>query len=136
MSGSRAFLDTNIFIYMYTSSEPQKKEACLSVLDASICVTSTQALHEICNVLTKKIQTPFADIRQILWDICRICEVRQPQRQTAFSALDLKERYGYSYYDCLMLASALDGHCDIFYSQDMSDGQLIENRLRIVDPFS
>jgi len=51
-------------------------------------------------------------------------------------ALDLKEKYGYSFFDCLMLASALESGCDVILSEDMGDGQIIENTLKIVNPFN
>jgi len=136
MNADRVFLDTNIFIYMYAVSEPQKKETCLSLLDSGDCVTSTQAINEICNVLTRKIQTPFEDIQKIVNDIYNICEVRLIQKQTALNALALKERYGFSFFDCLMLSSALESNCNILYSEDMADGQTIEGKLKIVNPFN
>ncbi|MDR2572469.1 MAG: PIN domain-containing protein [Oscillospiraceae bacterium] len=132
---NRAFLDTNIFIYMYAVSEPHKKETSLSLLDSCDCVTSTQAINEICNVLTRKIRTPFEDIRKIVNDIYNICEVRLIQKQTGLNTIDLKERYGFSFYDSLMLSSALESNCNILYSEDMADGQTIEGKLKIVNPF-
>jgi predicted nucleic acid-binding protein len=57
------------------------------------------------------------------------------QHKTINHALEINERYGFSYYDCLMLASALDGGCEVIYTEDMNDGQLIEERLRIINPF-
>ncbi|MCL2108484.1 MAG: PIN domain-containing protein [Oscillospiraceae bacterium] len=136
MNADRVFFDTNIFIYMYAVSEPHKKETCLSLLDSGVCVTSTQAINEICNVLTRKIQTPFEDIKKIVNDIYNICEVRIIQKQTALNALDLKERYGFSFFDCLMLSSALESDCAILYSEDMADGQVIEGKIKIVNPFN
>ena len=133
---NRAFLDTNIFIYMYALSEPYKKETCLSLLDSCDCVTSTQAINEICNVLTRKILTPFEDIKIVVKDIYNICEVRLIQKQSALDALKLKERYGFSFFDSLMLSSALDSNCNIIYSEDMADGQTIEGKLKIVNPFN
>jgi len=52
------------------------------------------------------------------------------------NALSLKDRYGYSYYDCLMLASALEGNCRVIYTEDMSDGQMIDGALEIINPFN
>jgi predicted nucleic acid-binding protein len=121
---------------MYAVSEPHKKETSLSLLDGCDCVTSTQAINEICNVLTRKIQTPFEDIRKIVNDVYNICEVRLIQKQTELNAIDLKERYGFSFYDSLMLSSALESNCNILYSEDMADGQTIEGKLRIVNPFN
>jgi len=50
-------------------------------------------------------------------------------------ALALKDRYGYSYFDSLMLASALNGNCHIIYKEDMRDSQIIGDTLKIVNPF-
>ena len=50
-------------------------------------------------------------------------------------ALMLHERYGYSYYGCVMLACALENGCTKIYSEDMSSGQIIEDRLLILNPY-
>jgi len=50
-------------------------------------------------------------------------------------ALDIHAKYGYSYYDCLMLSSALESQSDYLLTEDMADGQIIEDRLRIVNIF-
>jgi predicted nucleic acid-binding protein len=62
-------------------------------------------------------------------------EIMIIQRKTINKALNLKDNYGYSYYDCLMLAAALEGNCDTIFTEDMSDGQIIEDQLKIVNPF-
>jgi len=69
-------------------------------------------------------------------DVYHVCEVREIHRTTTFFALDLMERYKFSYYDCLILASALESGCEVLFSEDMHDGQIIENKLKIVNPFS
>jgi predicted nucleic acid-binding protein len=54
---------------------------------------------------------------------------------TIESCLLLKEKYRYSWWDSLILASALESECALVYSEDMQDGQLIEDRLTIKNPF-
>lgn len=49
-------------------------------------------------------------------------------------ALRIAERYGYSIFDSLVVAAALDGECETLFSEDMRDGQTIE-RLTIRNPF-
>ncbi|MEI6154767.1 MAG: DNA-binding protein, partial [Deltaproteobacteria bacterium] len=44
-------------------------------------------------------------------------------------------KYQYSYYDSLIISSALEKKCQILYSEDMQDGQTIEKTLKIVNPF-
>jgi predicted nucleic acid-binding protein len=51
------------------------------------------------------------------------------------SALVYHEKYKFSYYDCLMIASALKTECQCLLSEDMADGQLIEGRLIIKNIF-
>jgi predicted nucleic acid-binding protein len=41
-------------------------------------------------------------------------------------ALWIQDRYGFSYYDCLMVASAIESGCDYLFTEDLKDGQLIE----------
>lgn len=50
-------------------------------------------------------------------------------------ALAIAGKYGYRIYDALIVASALEAKCTILYSEDMQDGQLIANRLKIRNPF-
>jgi predicted nucleic acid-binding protein len=72
------------------------------------------------------------NIDEIL-DACNLLAVRH---NTIKKSLALNERYGYSYYDCLIIASALEANCNILYSEDMQHGQVIENTLKIVNPFA
>jgi predicted nucleic acid-binding protein len=47
----------------------------------------------------------------------------------------LGERYGFSVYDAMIVAAALREGCTTLYSEDMHDGLLVEDQLRIVNPF-
>ena len=132
----RTFFDTNIFIYLYADNEPLKQTASREIINkAGKCVTSTQILNEINNVLIKKWRMSPEVIKIIQSDIRRICEMVYVYESTIDKAIDLHSRYGYSYYDCLMLASALECACGILYTEDMNDGQIIDGILKIVNPF-
>jgi len=54
---------------------------------------------------------------------------------TIESSFELKNKYGYSIWDSLIIASALENNCSILYTEDMKNGQVIENRLKIINPF-
>ncbi len=45
-------------------------------------------------------------------------------------------RYKLSVYDSMIVAAALLANCDTLYSEDMHAGLVIENRLRIINPFA
>ena len=136
MSG-RAFFDTNIFIYLYAEKEREKQTVCKEVINkADECITSTQILNEINNVLIKKWQMSFETVKTIQQDIRQISdEVVYVKEDTIDKAIDLHFKHGFSYYDCLMLSSALENNCKTIYTEDMNDGQIIENSLTIVSPF-
>jgi predicted nucleic acid-binding protein len=135
MSG-KAFLDTNVFVYMQSGRDLAKKEASYKALDRFECVASTQVLNELCNVFFKKFNMPASDIEQIISAVDGSCEIDVVTAETVKSALQIKDRYGYAYYDCLIVASALASGCDYLISEDMSDGQIIEKQLEIVNIYA
>lgn len=54
---------------------------------------------------------------------------------TQIKALKIKEKYKLQYYDSLILATALENGCTLLYSEDMQHEQIIENQIKIVNPF-
>jgi predicted nucleic acid-binding protein len=49
--------------------------------------------------------------------------------------LNIAERYGFSFYDSLIISSALQSGCTVLYSEDMQHGQKIDGQLLISNPF-
>ena len=131
----KAFLDTNLFIYMQSASDAAKKEISYRALESFDCTVSTQVLNEFCNVALKKLTMIPEQIRQVLHAIDNTCEIAVVTLETVEKALQLKERYGFGYYDSLIVASALENGCAYLFSEDMSDGQIIDNSLEIVNVF-
>jgi predicted nucleic acid-binding protein len=64
-----------------------------------------------------------------------MCLVEIISLVTIHTTLKVRERYSFSWYDSIIVASALEADCDILYSVDMQNSQLINGRLRIVNPF-
>ena len=132
----KAFLDSNILIYLYTEDDESKRNIAQLKLNENICVTSIQVLNEISNVLGKKFSLNHSEAKELLDNIEAVCdEVLPINRKTIDNALVLKDRYGFSYFDSLILSSALESECNVIFSEDMSDGQIIEKTLRIINPF-
>jgi len=133
----RIFPDTNILIYLYSESEPLKREVACRILNAAACVTSLQAMREASNVWFKKHGWDGAKIRKHIDNIELVCDAVLPIGRTEINlALSLKDQYGYSCYDSLMLASALESDCEEIIAEDMADGHVIRDRLKIRSPFS
>jgi len=64
-----------------------------------------------------------------------MCTVEIITLATVHKALDVRERYGFSWYDSLIVAAALAAGCQRLYSEDMQHGQLIDGQLSVINPF-
>ena len=129
-----ATLDTNVAIYAFDGANPKAPVARAVLANASF--VSVQLLNEFANVTVRKRGRSWADAH---WGVSRIetavPEVRAISAAETLDALRIGERYRLSFYDALMLAVALAGGAEIFYSEDMKHGLVVDGRLRIVDPF-
>lgn len=133
-SPPRAFFDTSVLIYGLSEGDPRAAtvEALLTV---GGCL-SVQVLNEFASVARRKLKMPWPEIQEALAAIRALCEPPLPIRlQTHEAALGLAARYGYTLYDALILAAALESGCDVLYTEDMQDGQQIES-LTLRNPFA
>lgn len=137
----RIFLDTNVLVYLFDTSEEEKHAAAKQLLkdhqEKSYLHISSQVVNEFINITTRKITNPITFNRQkkILQFFQLVFLVSPLTIHTSLAAVDLKLKYKFSYWDSLILASASENMCFVIYSEDMQHDQLIENRLKIVNPF-
>jgi predicted nucleic acid-binding protein len=136
MSEDRVFIDTNIFIYIQRTDEPDKTRIAERAIDFFDCVASTQVLNEICNILTRKFPSPKEEVSRVLDSIKESCIIQTVTNDFPEKALDYHFRYSISYYDALMIAAAVESHCKYLISEDMQDGLIIDGKLQIVNIFS
>lgn len=132
---AKAFLDSNVLIYLYSEDEPEKAALALKCAQQTDAWISTQVLNEVSNVLRRKQKLAYADILLVIRELKDNFQITTVGLTTIEQAIFLGERYGYSYFDSLMLASALEQGCNVIYSEDMQHGQVVENLLRITNPF-
>jgi predicted nucleic acid-binding protein len=135
MSGDKAFVDTNILAYLFSEDEPLKRERSIRVFNEFDCYISTQVLNEFCNICTRKWKFPADNIFIAIEKICDSSNLLLVNSETIKEAVFLHGKYGYAYYDCLMISSALDCYCKYLLTEDLADGQIIENRLMILNVF-
>jgi len=131
----KAFLDTNVFIYTQSKGELTKRDIALKALEKFDCYASTQVFNEVSNIMVKKLKMPIVEVKQIISAINDRCEIFIVNFEAVQKALDLKEVYNYSYYDSLILATALLSDCNYIFSEDLHDGQIIDNKIEIVNIF-
>ncbi len=129
-----AFLDTNVFVYAVMQDDPRSDEA--EKLIAEGGTVSVQVLNEFAAVVRRKIKMPRDEVRFAVENIRSLCPDPLPITiDTHQEALAIAEKYGYRIYDALVVASALEANCTTLYSEDMQDGQVINSRLTIRNPF-
>ena len=135
------FLDTNIFVYAFLASEPRKRAKAVELIETCLgsgrgCV-SYQVVQEFANVARKKFATKLgafdckAFIDAAMQPLIRVAS----STDLVYTALDLQDELKYSFYDCLMVAAALQAGANTLYTEDLQHWQLIGGVLRIVNPF-
>ncbi len=137
----RIFFDTNVVVYLFDTSEKEKHLRIIELLSehigkSSICISS-QVINEFVTITARKIKNliSFEKEKEIL-EFLKIIFIISPLTiYTSLTAIDLKLKYRFSYWDCLILASALEDDCSVIYSEDMQHNQIINDRMRIINPF-
>jgi predicted nucleic acid-binding protein len=139
MSEAKFFLDTNIFIYSFDKTSPEKQTISKTLIEAALtgkgCI-SFQVIQEFMNVALRRFTPPMtsSQAQQYLENILlRLCAYF-PNETFYQRALGIHNRWRFSWYDSLVITAALESSCDILYSEDLQHDQVIEN-LRVVNPF-
>lgn len=128
----KAFIDTNIVIYALGPISSRTRAASLLFVDNP--VISTQVLSETANIASKKFKMSLPDIRRLITTLESICQVEIIFPPTITVALDLMEQYRFSWFDSLILATALQAGCHTLYTEDLQHNQTIHGQLKIINP--
>ena len=127
------FLDSNVLVYAFTDDP---RTATARALLARGCTISVQGLNEFVNVARRKLGRSWDEVRAALAVIRDLCPIILPiDVDTHEAALRLAERHGFAMFDALMVAAALQSGSTTLWSEDMQDGMLIDDKLRIANPF-
>ena len=132
----KVFLDTNILVYSYSGSEVEKQGISRKLITESVSYISTQVLQELTSTLVKKFGKSWKEAQNAVDESSKNNLLHINNQDTIVSACDIADKYKYSFYDSLIIAAALQCGCKTLYSEDMHDGQVIENTLTIVNPFA
>jgi len=127
------FVDSNVVIY-HLDKDDAKQAIALKLL-ASDPMISTQVLGEVSNVMRRKLGYEWAEVRAVVSKLTEVARVHTIRPSTILRALDTAQRYGFSYYDSLIVAAAVESGCTTLYSEDLQDGQRLDSGLTIRNPF-
>ena len=129
----KIFIDTNIIIYLI--SDDKHKSAIAAEILAQKPRISVQVLNEFTNVARKKLQLPWHEISYIVKRIETLCKIESLTVETNEKGRYVAEKYGLSFYDSLIVSSALLSGCNVLYTEDMHSGQKIDGNLVLKNPF-
>jgi predicted nucleic acid-binding protein len=132
MPAADCFFDTNVLLYLLSDDAPKADRA--EALLAAGGLVSVQVLNEFAAVALGRKAVDFAELREILSAIRAVCAVKPLDVATHELGLELAQRFRFSVYDSMILASAIEAGCSILYSEDLQHGQTVES-LRIRNPF-
>lgn len=133
------FVDTNILVYAHDSSAGPKydRAQCLirDLWESGLGCLSIQVLQEFYVTITRKVARPLpAEVAaQIIADLS-VWEVHCPDAEDVLEAIRLQERHQVSFWDAMIIASAIHLGCETLWSEDLNPGQ-VYNKVRVQSPF-
>jgi putative PIN family toxin of toxin-antitoxin system len=133
----KIFIDTNIWLYAFMEQDSQKSSIAKEIIDENIeqiCL-STQVLNEICINLLKKANYSEEEIKKLISNLDNVYEIYPIKVEDCLKSSEIRDKFYISYWDSLVIASALNNGCSILYSEDMQHNQIIEDQLKIINPF-
>jgi predicted nucleic acid-binding protein len=132
MRGKR-FYDTCILVYALAQRDHREEVAHKLLAEGG--AISVQVLNEFAAVAKRKYRLSFDEIAALSSASIDLCGVPLPLTvQTHEAAMKIARRYYFNFYDCLIIASALESGCRTLYTEDLQHNQQIEG-LQVINPF-
>jgi predicted nucleic acid-binding protein len=133
---SKVFFDTNILIYQMDKRNTAKRGKCRDLVRQAAmdgeAVISTQVLQEFYVVATSKLHLDPIVSKSIMHTFENM-EVVTIGKDLINEAIDASLQYKLSFWDALILVAAESAKCEVMYSEDLNDGQIMRN-VRVVNP--
>jgi predicted nucleic acid-binding protein len=120
------FVDTNVLVYAYHSGAAGKQDVALKLIErlwnSATGAVSIQVLTEFYSTATQKLGISAETAEQII-DELGTWIVHSPIHVDLLNAIRLQRRHRLSWWDALLLNSALKLDCSILWSEDFADGR-------------
>ena len=134
------FIDSNIWLYRFIINPNNvnaisKQQIAINITNYPHIIISTQVVNEVCVNLIRKAKFDNHQIQTLIEELAQGCDIVPVSLDTIYSAATLCHQYSLSFWDSLIIASAILEDAKILYSEDMQDGVVINNTLQIFNPF-
>jgi predicted nucleic acid-binding protein len=139
MPENKTFIDTNIIIYAYDVTAGKKHKTAGNILadlwNSGLGVISTQVLQEFFVNVVQKIPKPIdkQQAREIVKDFLK-WHVVVNNGDSIVEAIDICLKFGYSFWDSMIIEAAIKGGAAVIVSEDLQDGQVVSG-VTIRNPF-
>ena len=135
---TKVFFDSNILVYFADSADPQKQQIAENLIKNAVIndngVISTQSLQEFFAATTRKLLCTKEKAKEYVENFSDSFTVEQVSVPLILKAINISIKNQFSFWDSLILSAAIQSGCIICYSEDLSNGQIIEG-VKIVNPF-
>lgn len=131
----KIFIDTNILVYLSSTEESKKEIAKKLIYSHQNASISTQVLSEFSNVIYRKKIFSADKLLEFMEIFSKIFKIEIITPITVINAIKIKEKHQFSLWDSMIISTALETNCNILITEDMQHNQIIENQLKIINPF-
>jgi predicted nucleic acid-binding protein len=134
----KIFVDTNVWVYLYLHDDEEKykiaEEYLLGNNQNAVFIITWQIINEVSNTLLRYKYTE-SEIRKYIEQLFKVCTIQDFTKEIVLTASSLREKYSFSFWDSIVVGSALFAECNILVSEDMQNGLKVEEKLIIKNIF-
>ena len=136
---TKVFFDSNILIYFADGADPQKQQIVEKLIKNAVIndngVISTQSLQEFFAATTRKLMCSKEKAKEYVENFSDSFTVEQVSVSLILKAINISIKNKFSFWDSLILSAAIQSGCIICYSEDLTNGQIVEG-VKVVNPFA
>ena len=136
---TKVFFDSNILIYFADGADPQKQQIAENLIKNAVIndtgVISTQSLQEFFAATTRKLLCTKEKAKEYVENFSESFTVEQVSVPLILKAINISIKNQFSFWDSLILAAAIQTGCIICYSEDLTNGQIVDG-VKILNPFT
>ena len=135
---TKVFFDSNILVYFADGADPKKQQIAEKLIKNAVIndngVISTQSLQEFFAATTRKLLCTKEKAKEYVENFSNSFTVEQISVPLILKAIDISIKNQLSFWDSLILSAAIQTGCIICYSEDLSNGQIVEG-VKVINPF-
>ena len=132
----RVFVDSNLWLYAAMEEEDGDEKCAIAkqIIEQNDVIISIQVINEVSFNLLRKYDYTEQEVVAFIHQMTASCPLSRLDIQTCLDASSLRQGYRLSFWDSLIVSSALEAGCAMLYSEDMQHGLRIRD-MQIINPF-